>query len=90
MAGTWWVYLLRCADGTLYCGVTTDLDRRLAEHNSGTGARYTRARRPVALAASAACANRSAALKTEAAVRRHKAADKLTFVRELANAGGAV
>ena len=87
MAGTWWVYLLRCADGTLYCGVTTDLDRRLAEHNAGAGARYTRARRPVALAASAACSGKSAALKAEAAVKRQKRADKLAFVRELADAG---
>ena len=48
---TWHVYLLRCADNTLYCGVTTDLDRRLAQHNGRLpgGARYTRPRRPVAL-----------------------------------------
>ena len=48
---TWHVYLLRCADDTLYCGVTTDLDRRLAQHNGrlAGGARYTRPRRPVAL-----------------------------------------
>lgn len=87
MAGTWWVYLLHCADGTLYCGVTTDLERRMAEHNAGTGARYTRARRPVALAAKAPCAGRSAALKAEIAVKRQKRADKLAFVRELADAG---
>ncbi len=87
MAGTWWVYLLRCADGSLYCGVTTDLDRRLAEHNAGTGARYTRARLPVALAASAPCPGRSAALRAEAAVKRRRRADKLAFVLELAHAG---
>ena len=87
MSGTWWVYLLRCADGTLYCGVTTDLERRLAEHNAGTGARYTRARRPVALAASAPCSGRGAALKAEAAVKRQKRGDKLTFLQELARAG---
>jgi putative endonuclease len=48
----WFVYLLRCADGTLYTGITTDVDRRLAEHNGnhGLGARYTRSRRPVTLA----------------------------------------
>ena len=46
---TWWVYILRCADGTLYTGATNDLDRRLAAHNAGRGAKYTRARRPVAL-----------------------------------------
>ena len=54
---TWHVYLLRCADDTLYCGVTTDLDRRLAQHNGrlAGGARYTRPRRPVALLLSRAC-----------------------------------
>ena len=46
-----WVYLLRCADGSLYCGWTTDVDRRLREHNAGTASRYTRPRTPVALAA---------------------------------------
>ncbi|MEG1610852.1 MAG: GIY-YIG nuclease family protein, partial [Bilophila sp.] len=48
----WYVYLLRCADETLYCGVTTDMTRRLAEHNGlqAGGARYTRARRPVRVA----------------------------------------
>lgn len=80
----WFVYLLSCADGSLYCGVTTDLDRRLAEHNAGTGARYTRARRPVTLAGSAPCPDRSAAQRAEAAVRRRKATNKLAFLRELA------
>ena len=48
----WYVYLLRCADATLYCGVTTDMERRLREHNAGSrGAKYTRARRPVELVA---------------------------------------
>lgn len=81
---SWFVYLLACADGSLYCGVTTNLDRRLAEHNSGTGARYTRTRRPVILAGFAPCPDRSAAQKAEAAVRRHRAADKLAFLRGLA------
>ncbi|MCM0756305.1 GIY-YIG nuclease family protein [Desulfovibrio aminophilus] len=86
-AGTgWFVYLMRCSDGSLYCGVTTDLARRLAEHNAGTGARYTRSRRPVALEASAPCADKSAALRAEAAVRRHRAEDKAAYVHELARA----
>ena len=46
---SWWVYLLRCGDGTLYTGITDDLDRRLAAHNAGRGAKYTRSRRPVTL-----------------------------------------
>jgi putative endonuclease len=47
----WSVYLLKCADQSLYCGVTTDLEVRLQKHNQGTASRYTRARRPVTLAA---------------------------------------
>ena len=86
-APPWFVYLLRCADGTLYCGVTTDLDRRLAEHNAGTGARYTRARRPVALAAQAPCPDKGAALRAEIAAKRRKRSEKLAFLRELADAG---
>ncbi len=58
----WFVYLLRCADGTLYAGITTNLDRRLAEHNAGkAGAKYTRTRRPVALAWQEAAVDRAAA-----------------------------
>ena len=47
---SWTVYLLKCADGTLYCGCTNNLTKRLAAHNRGQGAKYTRSRRPVALA----------------------------------------
>ena len=49
MATTWTVYLVRCRDGSLYTGITTDLDRRLAAHNAGTASRYTRSRLPVKL-----------------------------------------
>ena len=64
------VYLLRCVDDTLYCGWTTDMDRRLAAHRSGTASRYTRSRRPVELAAVIPVANRSAALREEARIKR--------------------
>ncbi|MGE4293353.1 MAG: GIY-YIG nuclease family protein [Desulfovibrio sp.] len=67
---SWFVYLLECADGTLYCGVTTDLERRLAEHNAGTGAKYTRSRRPVRMAARCACADKSAALRLEMTIKK--------------------
>lgn len=68
---TWQVYLLRCADGTFYTGITTDLARRLGEHNGGAaGARYTRARRPVVLAWSEPAADRAAASRREYVVRR--------------------
>jgi putative endonuclease len=75
----WFVYLLECADSTLYCGVTTDLERRLAEHNGERpgGARYTRSRRPVRLAASARFANRSAACAMEARIKRLPRGDKV-------------
>ncbi len=64
------VYLLRCADGSLYCGWTVDLDRRVAAHGRGTASRYTRSRRPVALAASWEMADRGAALRVEARIKR--------------------
>lgn len=79
----WHVYLLSCADGTLYCGMTSDVGRRVAEHNGaapGVGARYTRSRRPVRLAACAPCADKSAALRLEMAVKKHPRAAKLAFL----------
>lgn len=78
--GTWWVYLLRCADQTLYCGVTNCLERRLAAHNSGRGAKYTRSRRPVELAYWEPCPDRSAALRREAAIKRLTRAQKLALL----------
>ncbi|MGE4298087.1 MAG: GIY-YIG nuclease family protein [Desulfovibrionaceae bacterium] len=77
----WYVYLMECADGTLYCGVTTDLARRVAEHNGGLpgGARYTRSRRPVRLLASAPYPDRATACKAEATVKRLPRARKLSF-----------
>ena len=76
----WTVYILACADGSLYTGITTDLDRRLAEHNSARGgARYTRARRPVRLIHAETVPDRSAALKREAAIRRLPRAAKLAL-----------
>lgn len=67
----WCVYLLRCADDTLYCGVTNDLDKRLAAHNAGKGAKYTApaTRRPVRIVWTEPAADRSAALRRELAVK---------------------
>ena len=76
---THYVYLLRCADGTLYTGYATDLSRRLAEHNgaaAGAGARYTRSRRPVRLVYYETFASRSAAMKREWAIKRLPRAKK--------------
>lgn len=74
------VYLLRCADETLYCGWTTDIERRLAAHRSGTASRYTRSRRPVELALVIPVADRSAALREEARIKRLPRAAKLRLV----------
>ncbi len=74
------VYLLRCGDGSLYCGWTTDVKRRLAEHRAGTASRYTRSRRPVRLAVAFAVADRSAALREEARIKRLPRAAKLRLI----------
>ncbi len=66
---TWVLYVLRCRDGTLYCGITNDLTRRLDQHNRGKGARYTRGRGPVLLLKSWSAVNQSAALKAELAFK---------------------
>ena len=80
MSGAWWVYLLRCADGSLYCGMTDDVERRCAAHNSGRGAKYTRSRRPVEPVYREACATRSEALRREAAIKRLTRKEKLALI----------
>jgi putative endonuclease len=74
------VYLLRCADDSLYCGWTTDVDRRLAAHRAGTASRYTRSRRPVELAAVVPVPDRSAAMREEARIKQLSRAEKLAFI----------
>jgi putative endonuclease len=81
-AKRWKVYLVRCADGTFYCGITNDLARRVREHNEGkAGAKYTRARRPVTLAYAETRATKGAALAREYAVKRLTRAEKACLVR---------
>lgn len=65
----WWLYVLRCGDGSLYCGITTDLVKRLGKHSKGTGARYTRGRGPLTLIRYWPCESMSAALKAELAFK---------------------
>lgn len=72
----WCVYVLRCRDATLYCGITNDLPRRIAQHNRGQGARYTRGRGPVVLLKSWRAASQSAALKAEWAFKALSRAEK--------------
>lgn len=76
----WTVYILCCGDGTLYTGVTCDLPRRLAAHQSGKGAKYTRSRPPVELVYREAAADRSAALRREAAIKRLDRRKKLALI----------
>lgn len=75
-----WVYLLRCRDGSLYCGWTSDLDRRLAAHRGGRGSRYTASRLPVALALAQPMADRTAARREEARIKRLSRSEKLALV----------
>ena len=72
----WTVYIVRCADQTLYTGIARDLSQRLAQHNAGKGAAYTRARRPVVLVHREAAPDRGAALRREAAIKRLPVAAK--------------
>ncbi len=80
MSSDWLCYMLQCADGTLYCGITTDIEKRLHAHNEGTGAKYTRARRPVALVFHEYCADRSSALRREMEIKKLTRAEKLALI----------
>ena len=76
----WLVYLLRCSDGSLYCGITNDLPKRLKAHAAGKASRHTRCRLPVALAYSEPQKSKSAALKREAAIKTLRRAEKERLV----------
>ena len=76
------VYILTCGDGSFYTGISTDVSRRLEEHNSGRGARYTRARLPVGLVYQESSATRGDALKREAAIKRLSRAAKLDLISQ--------
>jgi putative endonuclease len=77
----WVCYLLECADGTLYCGITNDLGKRLAAHNAGAGAKYTRGRTPVKLVHSEQFPDKPAALRRELQIKRMVRADKLSLCK---------
>lgn len=76
----WVCYLLRCADDTLYCGISNDLDKRIAAHNAGTAAKYTRARGPVDVVFVENCADRSAASRREMAIKKLSRLQKLALI----------
>ena len=83
----WYVYLLRCSDNSLYCGVTTDLERRVHEHTEGIGCRYTRSRRPVRIVWSSETSGKSEAYKEEYRIKRMGKIAKEALVAEETRSG---
>ena len=81
MENKWTVYLLRCGDGTLYCGITNDLQNRLEAHRSGKGAKYTRGRGPLELVYTESCEDKSAALKRERQIKALPREKKLALIK---------
>jgi len=77
----WVVYLIRCSDKSLYCGITNNLKNRLASHNTGRGARYTRSRRPVELAGASSEMSKSDALKLEYRIKKAPAGSKISELK---------
>jgi UV DNA damage endonuclease len=78
---TWFVYLLRCADRSLYTGITKNVKRRYQQHNNGTASRYTRSRRPTKQVWQEAHPSRSSALKREAEIKAMTRREKLALIR---------
>jgi putative endonuclease len=78
----WWVYIVRCGDGSLYTGIATDAERRVAEHNDSDqqAAKYTRARRPVVLVYRERCGSRAEAARREYAIKRLERKEKLSLI----------
>ena len=79
---TWKLYILRCGDGTLYTGITTDVEKRLEAHRTGKGAKYTRGRGPLALVYREDCGDRSAALKREIEIKKLTREEKERLISE--------
>ncbi|HET6330827.1 MAG TPA: GIY-YIG nuclease family protein [Holophagaceae bacterium] len=77
----WHLYLLRCGDGTLYCGIALDVQARLKQHQDGKGAKYTRGRGPLELVHEEACGTRAEALKRERQVKRLPRSAKLELMK---------
>ncbi len=77
---SWIVYILQCADGTLYTGITNDLDRRIAEHEAGKGAKYTRGRGPFQLVYNEVCEGRGQASKREIEIKSLNREQKLGLI----------
>lgn len=86
-AAVWYVYIIECSNGSLYTGITTDVQRRYAQHARGAGARYTRAWPPRRLLACFAHADRASASRAEYAIKQLDAAQKRRLCADPANAG---
>ena len=82
MEDNWYVYILRCGDGTLYTGITTDVPRRLQMHRSGRGAKYTRGRQPLELVYREACEDHSQAMKREWQIKQLPRAEKEKLIKK--------
>ena len=83
MDKTWYVYILECGDGTLYTGITDDVQRRLAAHQAGKGAKYTRGRGPLKLRYQEVCESYSHALRREVQIKRLNRQEKLKLLVKL-------
>ena len=83
MENTWKLYILRCGDGTLYTGITTDVEKRLEAHRSGKGAKYTRGRGPLELVYREDCGDHGAALRREYAVKALTREEQEKLLKEL-------
>ena len=81
MGKQWFVYILRCGDGTLYTGITSDIEKRFKAHSSGKGAKYTRGRGPLNLVYKEACVDHSAALKREAEIKKLSREEKEKLIK---------
>ena len=79
----WFLYILKCSDGTLYTGITNDISRRISQHNNGSASRYTRSRRPVQCLYYEPCHSRSHALKRELAVKSLPKKEKEKLISKL-------
>ncbi len=82
MKQCWWVYLLMCRDGRTYAGVATDVAARFAAHSSGKGAKFTRSNPPVRVLGAQSFANKSEALKAEAALKKLDRAQRLSWAAQ--------
>ena len=88
MESNWYLYILRCGDGTLYTGITTDVEKRLEAHQTGKGAKYTRGRGPLQLVYREKCGTHSDALRRELKIKAMSRENKCKLIAEYKNGTG--